>query len=88
MAQVVSTLEDIRLSIREEVRPMIEESELRITKAVQGSFDEYEHKYDKLYDSVDNQLQASTIEFKNIRRLVGQHTRHTQEIMELKARAA
>ena len=83
MAQVVFTLEDIRLSIREEARPMIEESGLRITKSVQGSFDEY--KYDKMFVSVDNQLQASTTEFKDIRKLVGQHI---QEIVELKACAA
>jgi hypothetical protein len=103
MAEINFTLDDFRGMIREEivsgVTPMIEASELRITKAVAASFAEYEQKYDARFDGVDQRLDKVEhrlveveqglndvkAEVKGLGRLVGQHS---VEIMELKARAA
>lgn len=91
MAEINFTLEDFRTMVREEVKPLIEESELRITKAVAESFSEYERKYDKRLDRMDKRFDKIDSELKDIKTELKGHSRllglHSKEIMELKARA-
>lgn len=83
MAEINFTLEDFRIMVREEIKPLIEKSELRITKAVAESFSEYEEKYDKRFDKIDAELKDIKTELKGHSRLLALHSK---EIMELKAR--
>jgi archaellum component FlaC len=56
MAEINFTLDEFRTVVREEVTPLIEASELRITQSVAGAFAEYEKKYDARFDGVDSRL--------------------------------
>ena len=73
--------EEVRGLVREEVKQAVEESEFRITKTIQETFDQY----DQRFEDIDAQLVMIAGDVRSIRRLVGQHSK---EIMELKAHTA